>query len=408
MLASLGQAQARSSASAGPTKMMPTPSSATPPSSIGEGGARREVPGCGAAPPGVGAEGGEGAAPRRSTRSSSPCSASSRTSRCASSSASPWAPWSLWPTTSITVGALSVANREMSLVTIAALLTIVGYSVMDTIVVYDRIRENMRVPGREPSTGPEQEHESGARPDDHHVGHRARNPRSCSWSSGGKVLWDFAFALTVGRDGGGPTRRSYRRAARVQCGTPLAATREGSTPTGCDGRLVVEAARESEPLRSERLRPRPAPSAQGPPEPQIPQSLRLARWPSHASGSIILMSRGPPGRPRSAASKEACLLRARSLAPCSCSWQPRRTQTPTPTRTPSGSTLDPGTSRAPSFRWRRRPARSAVFAAVEKAWAGEDVDTAWWRSWTGRPRPHRDGGVPDRAAAGSTATRPAS
>jgi preprotein translocase subunit SecF len=41
----------------------------------------------------------------------------------------------------VTLGALSVTNREMSLPVLAALLTIVGYSINDTIVVFDRIRE---------------------------------------------------------------------------------------------------------------------------------------------------------------------------------------------------------------------------------------------------------------------------
>lgn len=42
----------------------------------------------------------------------------------------------------ITLGALSWTGREISLTVVAALLTIVGYDVNDTIVVYDRIREN--------------------------------------------------------------------------------------------------------------------------------------------------------------------------------------------------------------------------------------------------------------------------
>ena len=42
----------------------------------------------------------------------------------------------------VSVGALSLAGREMSLPVLAALLTIVGYSINDTIVTYDRIREN--------------------------------------------------------------------------------------------------------------------------------------------------------------------------------------------------------------------------------------------------------------------------
>jgi len=41
----------------------------------------------------------------------------------------------------VTLGALSVTQREISLPVLAALLTIVGYSINDTIVVFDRIRE---------------------------------------------------------------------------------------------------------------------------------------------------------------------------------------------------------------------------------------------------------------------------
>ncbi|MBI3458412.1 MAG: protein translocase subunit SecF [Candidatus Rokubacteria bacterium] len=42
----------------------------------------------------------------------------------------------------VALGALSLTSREMSLPVLAALLTIVGYSINDTIVVFDRIREN--------------------------------------------------------------------------------------------------------------------------------------------------------------------------------------------------------------------------------------------------------------------------
>ena len=44
----------------------------------------------------------------------------------------------------ITIGAFALTNREISLSIIAAFLTIVGYSLNDTIVVFDRIRENLR------------------------------------------------------------------------------------------------------------------------------------------------------------------------------------------------------------------------------------------------------------------------
>ncbi len=43
----------------------------------------------------------------------------------------------------ITLGLFSVLNREISLTVVAAFLTIGGYSINDTIVVFDRIRENM-------------------------------------------------------------------------------------------------------------------------------------------------------------------------------------------------------------------------------------------------------------------------
>ncbi|MBN1637214.1 MAG: protein translocase subunit SecF [Deltaproteobacteria bacterium] len=44
----------------------------------------------------------------------------------------------------ITVGVFSLTGKEISLPVVAALLTIVGYSLNDTIVVFDRIRENMK------------------------------------------------------------------------------------------------------------------------------------------------------------------------------------------------------------------------------------------------------------------------
>ena len=44
----------------------------------------------------------------------------------------------------ITFGVISVLNIEISLPTVAALLTIIGYSLNDTIVIFDRIRENIK------------------------------------------------------------------------------------------------------------------------------------------------------------------------------------------------------------------------------------------------------------------------
>jgi preprotein translocase subunit SecF len=47
--------------------------------------------------------------------------------------------------TLITVGAFSLSNREMTLTVVAAILTLIGYSMNDTIVVFDRIRENLKL-----------------------------------------------------------------------------------------------------------------------------------------------------------------------------------------------------------------------------------------------------------------------
>jgi preprotein translocase subunit SecF len=52
--------------------------------------------------------------------------------------------------TIITIGLFSIFNKEISMTVIAALLTLVGYSMNDTIVIFDRIRENLKMSRREP------------------------------------------------------------------------------------------------------------------------------------------------------------------------------------------------------------------------------------------------------------------
>jgi len=51
--------------------------------------------------------------------------------------------------TLVTIGLFSIFDKEISLTVIAALLTLVGYSMNDTIVVFDRIRENLRLMRKE-------------------------------------------------------------------------------------------------------------------------------------------------------------------------------------------------------------------------------------------------------------------
>ena len=100
--------------------------------------------------------------------------------------------------TLITVGFFALTGREISLTVIAAILTLVGYSMNDTIVVFDRIRENLRLSRRE------------SLPD---VVNRSINQtlsRTVLTSGltfltvlslfifGGRVLHGFSFALVVG------------------------------------------------------------------------------------------------------------------------------------------------------------------------------------------------------------------
>ena len=98
----------------------------------------------------------------------------------------------------ITLGIYSLVGREVTPNTIAALLTILGYSVYDTVVVFHRIKENsQRLVKR---TFQDMANESI-----NQVFARSVNtsltsliPVVCLLSFGGETLKDFAFALTIG------------------------------------------------------------------------------------------------------------------------------------------------------------------------------------------------------------------
>lgn len=100
----------------------------------------------------------------------------------------------------VALGFIALFRMEVSLTTVAAILTVLGYSLNDTIVVFDRIRENM--------------HRKGARKRDYHeLVNRSINetlPRTVLTSAttlvvllsllllGGAVIRDFALVLTLG------------------------------------------------------------------------------------------------------------------------------------------------------------------------------------------------------------------
>ena len=88
-------------------------------------------------------------------RSSSPCwacSSSSSTSRSASRarSGARRPPWPCFHDVLVTLAFLAFFRYEITLNVIAALLTLVGYSVNDTIVIFDRARENLRHKRKDP------------------------------------------------------------------------------------------------------------------------------------------------------------------------------------------------------------------------------------------------------------------
>ncbi len=98
----------------------------------------------------------------------------------------------------ITLGAFSISNRELSLAVIAAFLTIVGYSLNDTIVVFDRIREGLALWRKEPYE----------RIINRSVNQTLSRTIITSGTTlfvvfflfllGGEVLRDFSFALLIG------------------------------------------------------------------------------------------------------------------------------------------------------------------------------------------------------------------
>ena len=98
----------------------------------------------------------------------------------------------------ITMGAFALTNREITLPVVAALLTIVGYSLNDTIVVFDRIRENYR----------RQRNRDFAEVINHSINETLSRTLLTSATTltvvgslfilGGGVIHDFAFALFVG------------------------------------------------------------------------------------------------------------------------------------------------------------------------------------------------------------------
>jgi preprotein translocase SecF subunit len=98
----------------------------------------------------------------------------------------------------ITIGIFSLLGKDISLSIVAALLTIVGYSLNDTIVVFDRVREDLKLYRKEPYGSVI----------NHSINETLSRTIITSLTTfvvvlslyifGGSVIHDFAFALLVG------------------------------------------------------------------------------------------------------------------------------------------------------------------------------------------------------------------
>ncbi|MFQ6615960.1 MAG: protein translocase subunit SecF [Fidelibacterota bacterium] len=98
----------------------------------------------------------------------------------------------------ITLGVFSIMGYEISLPIIAAFLTIVGYSLNDTIVVFDRVRENLKRIKQEP-------HDTIVNKSINESLSRTVITSLTTfavvftlWAAGGEVIKYFAFAMMVG------------------------------------------------------------------------------------------------------------------------------------------------------------------------------------------------------------------
>ena len=98
----------------------------------------------------------------------------------------------------ITVGVFSLFDKEFTLPVIAALLTIIGYSLNDTIVVYDRIRENIRRTPKEKLAVVVNNSINQTLSRTILTSGTTLIVVACLFVLGGEVIHDFSFALMVG------------------------------------------------------------------------------------------------------------------------------------------------------------------------------------------------------------------
>ena len=98
----------------------------------------------------------------------------------------------------IIVGIFAITGREISVQIIAALLTIVGYSINDTIVIFDRIREDLKIHRKEPMAGVFNNSINKTLSRTTITAGTTMFTALALYFFGGSVLHDFAFAMCLG------------------------------------------------------------------------------------------------------------------------------------------------------------------------------------------------------------------
>ncbi|MGH7570456.1 MAG: protein translocase subunit SecF [Gemmatimonadota bacterium] len=98
----------------------------------------------------------------------------------------------------LSIGVFSLTGKEISLAVVAAFLTIVGYSINDTIVVFDRIREDVKTMRREPYEVLVNRAVNETLSRTILTGGTTLVVLLFLFFIGGEVIHDFAFALIIG------------------------------------------------------------------------------------------------------------------------------------------------------------------------------------------------------------------
>jgi SecD/SecF fusion protein len=203
----------------------------------------------------------------------------------------------------ITAGVYALTDREVTSATVAALLTILGYSLYDTIIVFDRIREN--VPRMPRATYSQIANRSMSEVFTRSLATSFSTlmPITALMLFGGETLKDFAFALLVGVASGAYSsifiatpvlvewkerERVYMRRRRLvmeQYGGIVPAFATAGPSLGDERHTAAEPARGARGGRRARREAAPSGRRAGPPTPTQATSTRPVAGPSRGDGA---------------------------------------------------------------------------------------------------------------------------